>query len=261
MSAIDELLARVRSELGHRVGPREAAAVQEAGGLLVDIRYAELRERDGIIPGALIVERNELAARPDGRTPRSGSDTSRPAGRGRLQRRLCIEPRGALVARVGPAPGNRSGGRLPGLADGGVAGGVRWGGWGGVEWLGWGRLRLSSPPPLPSPTHPELHSRPSASSCTTVIVAARHSAQSPRTTGRSHRPAVAARPAPGCPSGPGAQPVPWDARPTRFVTPGPVAPHLPRFVTPGPVAPRPAPVCHARPSDASPRPGSSHLVQ
>ncbi|MGW2021210.1 rhodanese-like domain-containing protein [Streptomyces decoyicus] len=65
MSAIDELLARARSELGHRASPREAAAVQEAGGLLVDIRYAELRERDGVVPGALIVERNELEWRLD----------------------------------------------------------------------------------------------------------------------------------------------------------------------------------------------------
>lgn len=31
----------------------------------MDIRYAELRERDGIIPGALIVERNELEWRLD----------------------------------------------------------------------------------------------------------------------------------------------------------------------------------------------------
>ncbi|MFF8373318.1 rhodanese-like domain-containing protein [Streptomyces lydicus] len=65
MSAIDELLARARQELGPRVTPEEAAAVQEAGGLLVDIRYAQLRERDGTIPGALIVERNELEWRLD----------------------------------------------------------------------------------------------------------------------------------------------------------------------------------------------------
>ncbi|MEU9116962.1 rhodanese-like domain-containing protein [Streptomyces sp. NPDC048483] len=64
MSAVDELLARARGEL-RRVGPREAAAVQEAGGLLVDIRYAALRERDGTVPGALIVERNELEWRLD----------------------------------------------------------------------------------------------------------------------------------------------------------------------------------------------------
>lgn len=65
MSAIDELLARARHELGRRVDPQEAAAVQETGGLLVDIRYAQLRERDGTIPGALIVERNELEWRLD----------------------------------------------------------------------------------------------------------------------------------------------------------------------------------------------------
>lgn len=64
MSAIDELLERSRAEL-HRVDPHEAAAVQRDGGLLVDIRYAALRERDGTIPGALIVERNELEWRLD----------------------------------------------------------------------------------------------------------------------------------------------------------------------------------------------------
>ncbi|MFI6770197.1 rhodanese-like domain-containing protein [Streptomyces sp. NPDC050355] len=65
MSAVDDLLAHARGELGRRAEPEEAAAVQEAGGLLVDIRYAELRERDGTIPGALIVERNELEWRLD----------------------------------------------------------------------------------------------------------------------------------------------------------------------------------------------------
>ncbi|MEV0374603.1 rhodanese-like domain-containing protein [Streptomyces sp. NPDC050636] len=64
MSAVDALLERARGELV-RVDPGEAAAVQEAGGLLVDIRYAALRERDGTIPGALIVERNELEWRLD----------------------------------------------------------------------------------------------------------------------------------------------------------------------------------------------------
>ncbi|MEU6118206.1 rhodanese-like domain-containing protein [Streptomyces sp. NPDC047117] len=64
MSAIDELLAQARTEL-KRVEPDEAAAVQRDGGLLVDIRYAALRERDGTIPGALIVERNELEWRLD----------------------------------------------------------------------------------------------------------------------------------------------------------------------------------------------------
>ncbi|MFE7659707.1 rhodanese-like domain-containing protein [Streptomyces celluloflavus] len=64
MSAVDELLERARRELD-RLDAREAAAAQKAGGLLVDIRYAALRERDGTIPGSLIVERNELEWRLD----------------------------------------------------------------------------------------------------------------------------------------------------------------------------------------------------
>ncbi|MEU0808437.1 rhodanese-like domain-containing protein [Streptomyces sp. NPDC005970] len=62
--SIDELLAEARTGLD-RLGPAEAAAAQAEGGLLVDIRYAALRERDGTIPGALIVERNELEWRLD----------------------------------------------------------------------------------------------------------------------------------------------------------------------------------------------------
>ncbi|MBW5422153.1 sulfurtransferase [Streptomyces sp. BG9H] len=61
---IDELLERVRLGLD-RVTPQEAYDIAEAGGLLVDIRYAALRERDGLIPGALVVERNELEWRLD----------------------------------------------------------------------------------------------------------------------------------------------------------------------------------------------------
>lgn len=62
--SIDEHLARVRAGLD-RVGPREAYAAAADGALLVDIRYAELRERDGLIPGALVIERNELEWRLD----------------------------------------------------------------------------------------------------------------------------------------------------------------------------------------------------
>ncbi|MFD4479375.1 rhodanese-like domain-containing protein [Streptomyces sp. NPDC058471] len=61
---IDELLERVRLDLP-RVTPEEARDTAAAGGLLVDIRYAALRERDGLIPGALVVERNELEWRLD----------------------------------------------------------------------------------------------------------------------------------------------------------------------------------------------------
>ncbi|MFI0908837.1 MULTISPECIES: rhodanese-like domain-containing protein [Streptomyces] len=61
---VEELLAEARAQLD-RVGPAEAAAVLADGGLLVDIRYAALRERDGTVPGALVVERNELEWRLD----------------------------------------------------------------------------------------------------------------------------------------------------------------------------------------------------
>jgi rhodanese-related sulfurtransferase len=62
--SVDELLAEARAGLD-RLGPREAAEEQAAGALLVDIRYAALRDRDGTVPGALIVERNELEWRLD----------------------------------------------------------------------------------------------------------------------------------------------------------------------------------------------------
>ncbi|MGP3774706.1 rhodanese-like domain-containing protein [Streptomyces sp. SDT5-1] len=62
---IDEYLERVRSGLD-RVAPRDAFDAASRGeALLVDIRYAALRERDGVIPGALVVERNELEWRLD----------------------------------------------------------------------------------------------------------------------------------------------------------------------------------------------------
>ncbi|MFJ3901174.1 rhodanese-like domain-containing protein [Streptomyces sp. NPDC090025] len=62
---IDELLERVRAGLD-RIEARAAFTAYQAGdALLVDTRYAALRERDGLIPGALVVERNELEWRLD----------------------------------------------------------------------------------------------------------------------------------------------------------------------------------------------------
>ncbi len=64
-AGIDEVLERVRAGYG-RVEAREAYETARDGeALLVDIRYAALRERDGLIPGALVVERNELEWRLD----------------------------------------------------------------------------------------------------------------------------------------------------------------------------------------------------
>ncbi|RPK82365.1 rhodanese-like domain-containing protein [Streptomyces clavifer] len=61
---IDELLERTRAGY-KRIAPAEAAAAAAEGALLVDIRYAALREKDGLIPGALVIERNELEWRLD----------------------------------------------------------------------------------------------------------------------------------------------------------------------------------------------------
>jgi rhodanese-related sulfurtransferase len=62
---IDALLERVRAGY-RRIGAGEAyEAARRGEALLVDIRYAALRARDGLIPGALVVERNELEWRLD----------------------------------------------------------------------------------------------------------------------------------------------------------------------------------------------------
>lgn len=64
-TGIDALLEQVRRTY-ERVTPQEAYGAAAAGeALLVDIRYAALRERDGLVPGALVVERNELEWRLD----------------------------------------------------------------------------------------------------------------------------------------------------------------------------------------------------
>ncbi|CAG6393790.1 rhodanese-like domain-containing protein [Streptomyces cocklensis] len=62
--SLDEHLAALRTTY-RRLGPAEAAGAAREGALLVDIRYAALRDRDGTIPGAVIVERNELEWRLD----------------------------------------------------------------------------------------------------------------------------------------------------------------------------------------------------
>ncbi|WP_405582911.1 rhodanese-like domain-containing protein [Streptomyces sp. NBC_01190] len=65
---VDEYLASIRERLT-RLTPAEAAEAARHGALLVDIRYGSLRDRDGTIPGAVIVERNELEWRLDPSSP------------------------------------------------------------------------------------------------------------------------------------------------------------------------------------------------
>jgi rhodanese-related sulfurtransferase len=62
--SIDDLLARARARL-KRLPPHEAEAAVADGALLIDIRPADVRARDGEIPVAIVVERNVLEWRLD----------------------------------------------------------------------------------------------------------------------------------------------------------------------------------------------------
>lgn len=62
--SIDEILAEARTRL-RRVGPDEAHAAMRHGALLVDIRTQAQRGEQGVVPGALHVERNVLEWRFD----------------------------------------------------------------------------------------------------------------------------------------------------------------------------------------------------
>jgi rhodanese-related sulfurtransferase len=64
VSAVDRLLAQARHGL-HRVDARQAEKIHHEGGLLIDIRPAAQRAEFGGIPGAILVERNDLEWRLD----------------------------------------------------------------------------------------------------------------------------------------------------------------------------------------------------
>jgi rhodanese-related sulfurtransferase len=64
VSGVDRLLADARRHLD-RVGPDEAARLVEDGALLVDIRPAAQRVAFGEVPGATVIERNNLEWRLD----------------------------------------------------------------------------------------------------------------------------------------------------------------------------------------------------
>lgn len=59
MYTIEEMLERARARL-KRVTVDQLDDAVRTGALLVDIRPAHLREQDGEVPGALVVERNVL---------------------------------------------------------------------------------------------------------------------------------------------------------------------------------------------------------
>ena len=67
-AAIDRILADARAGLD-RVEARDLDAEMAAGALVVDTRPVEQRERDGELPGAVVVDRNVLEWRLDPTSP------------------------------------------------------------------------------------------------------------------------------------------------------------------------------------------------
>jgi rhodanese-related sulfurtransferase len=67
-AAVTGILHRARQRL-ERLEPQDAALRIQEGSLLVDIRPAAQRQREGEIPGALVIERNVLEWRLDPASP------------------------------------------------------------------------------------------------------------------------------------------------------------------------------------------------
>ena len=65
MTTIDQLLQDARTAIAPRVQPDELDAAVERGALVIDTRPVEQRERDGELPGAIVVDRNVLEWRLD----------------------------------------------------------------------------------------------------------------------------------------------------------------------------------------------------
>jgi rhodanese-related sulfurtransferase len=68
LSAIEAMLARARSGLA-RVRPEDLDAELASGALVVDIRPDHDRAADGVLPGAIVLERNVLEWRLDPTSP------------------------------------------------------------------------------------------------------------------------------------------------------------------------------------------------
>ncbi len=64
LTTVEDLLAEAQAQID-RLTPAEARAAAAAGDLLVDIRPLEQRRRDGLVPGAALVDRNVLEWRLD----------------------------------------------------------------------------------------------------------------------------------------------------------------------------------------------------
>ena len=73
--SISKILAEARARLD-RVEPEDLEAEQAAGALVVDTRPFEQRERDGALPGAVVIDRNVLEWRLDPASPNAIPEAS-----------------------------------------------------------------------------------------------------------------------------------------------------------------------------------------
>ena len=62
---LETMLAKARERISPRIEPRDLASAIDGGALVVDTRPADLRQRDGELEGALVIERNVLEWRLD----------------------------------------------------------------------------------------------------------------------------------------------------------------------------------------------------
>jgi rhodanese-related sulfurtransferase len=67
-SAIQSLLTLARADLD-RVAPADLATEVAAGAVVIDTRPVEQRDRDGDLPGAVVIDRNVLEWRLDPTSP------------------------------------------------------------------------------------------------------------------------------------------------------------------------------------------------
>lgn len=87
MQTIEGILAAARAEI-ERLTPGETLAAMGRGARLIDIRPGEQRQRDGLVPGARVIDRNVLEWRLD---PASEYRVPELARRDRLLILICDE--------------------------------------------------------------------------------------------------------------------------------------------------------------------------
>ena len=97
-SSIDRLLDAARSRIAPRVQPGDLAAEIARGSLVVDIRPVEHRDRDGAVPGSIVVDRNVLEWRLDPTSPHRLPIAERPDRRVVL---VCNEGYASSLAAAG----------------------------------------------------------------------------------------------------------------------------------------------------------------